>query len=431
MSKGIQKLESGHYFIKRPNHHVVVKPYWQTEFRTNYLPDAKAKQAIHDALTESVAIHMRSDVPVGSFLSGGIDSSLIVSLAKEINPNIKTFSVGFEREGFSEVDVARETADALGVENHSYLITPEEFMQALPDIMWHVDDPLADPAAVPLYFVAREASKQVKVALSGEGADELFGGYNIYREPDSLRLFNHMPTSLKRTLKNVSSLLPDGVKGKDFLLRGSVPLEERYIGNAKIFEEAEKKGILNHTFFDTSYQSVTKKYYNEATFYQDQVARMQYVDINTWLKGDILLKADKMSMAHSLELRVPFLDNQVFDIASRLSKEQKVSKGTTKLLLRQAAKGIVPNHVVNRKKLGFPVPIRHWLKDEMYSWAKNIIIESETEDLLNKKEVLALLEQHASGRKDNSRKLWTILMFMLWYSINIEGNQELIKMKAI
>ena len=362
---------------------------------------------------------MRSDVPVGSFLSGGIDSSFVVSLAKEINPNIKTFSVGFATEGYSEIDIAKETANALNIENIDYVIEPEEFIKELPKIVWHLDDPLADPAAVPLYFVAREARKHVKVVLSGEGADELFGGYNIYREPFDLRLFETIPQSIKGSINFLAKILPDGVKGKSFIERGCTPLEDRYIGNAKIFKDEEIKKMLRMYWDNVTFKNITLPFYNEAKDY-DSVTKMQHIDINTWLRGDILLKADKMTMANSLELRVPFLDKEVFNIASKIPTEMKIAENTTKYILRKAAEGIVPSHVLNRKKLGFPVPIRNWFKEEIHDWTVNIIKDSATDYLINKEQVLTLLHQHCAGQKDNSRKLWTILIFMVWHQVFIE-----------
>lgn len=423
LTSGIKKLQPGHYFVKKPNKRIVIRNYWKPQFQPVNTSESQLVKEIRDVLTNSVSMHMRSDVPVGSFLSGGIDSSFIVSLAKQINPQLKTFSVGFEREGFSEVDVAQETAAALNLENISYIITPDEFISELPKIIWHMDDPLADPAAVPLYFVAREASKQVKVVLSGEGADELFGGYNIYREPYSLRMFNYIPTAIKQLLKVLSQILPDGVKGKSFIERGVTPLEERYIGNAKMFEEKEKEVLLAHYRQNFDYKNVTKQVYKQSQGY-DPVSKMQNLDIHTWLRGDILLKADKMTMAHSIELRVPFLDIEVFNIASKINSKQKINNNTTKYILRKAAEGIVPDHVLNRKKLGFPVPIRHWLKDEIYEWAVDIIDLSPTDYLFNKQEIKKLLEQHVTNKKDNSRKLWTILIFMIWHEVFIESQYE-------
>ncbi|MDP4163036.1 MAG: asparagine synthase (glutamine-hydrolyzing) [Bacillota bacterium] len=419
MSAGIHKLEPGHYFTKKIGSKMEIKRYWKANFSPVQKSEADFTKEIKDVLFDSVKMHMRSDVPVGSFLSGGIDSSIIASIAKEYHPAIKTFSVGFERNGFSEIDVAKETADKLGVENISYVITPQEYMNELPKIMWHMDDPLADPACVPLYFVAREARKHVTVVLSGEGADELFGGYNIYREPQSLEVFNKIPRVGKGLLKGLASMLPEGAKGKSFIERGVTPMEERYIGNAKMFTEEEKRELLNVYKEGLDYTDITKQLYKESMGY-DPVDRMQYIDIHTWMRGDILLKADKMTMAHSLELRVPFLDKVVFDVASKIPTSLKTANGTTKYILRKAAEGVVPDHVLTRKKLGFPVPIRHWLKDEMNDWAKKIIRESETDHLFNKTYVLKLLEDHCQGKADNSRKIWTVLSFMVWHQVYVE-----------
>ncbi len=420
LSKGIYKLEPGHYYTKKIGSPMEIKRYWKAHFNPINKSESEFIKEIQDVLYDSVKMHMRSDVPVGSFLSGGIDSSIIASIAKEFHPAIKTFSVGFEQNGFSEIDVAKETAEKLGVENISYVITPQEYMDEIPKIMWHMDDPLADPACVPLYFVAREARKHVTVVLSGEGADELFGGYNIYREPQDLEVFNKIPRAGKILLKGIANMMPAGMKGKSFIERGITPMEERYIGNAKMFTEVEKRNLLTVYSEGLNFTDITKSLYAESRGY-DPVDRMQYVDIHTWMRGDILLKADKTTMAHSLELRVPFLDKKVFETASKIPTSLKTANGTTKYILRKAAEGIVPDHVLTRKKLGFPVPIRHWLKNEMNEWAKNIIRETHCDHLINKPYVLNLLEDHCQGKADNSRKIWTVLMFMVWHQIYVEG----------
>ncbi|MHC0038943.1 asparagine synthase (glutamine-hydrolyzing) [Pseudoneobacillus sp. C159] len=419
MTEGIQKLEPGHYFTKKIGGKLDIKKYWRASFHPVAKSEDDFVKEIRECLFDSVEKHMRSDVPVGSFLSGGIDSSIIASIAKEFHPAIKTFSVGFDHNGFSEIDVAKETAEKLGVENISYVISPEEYMNEIPKIMWHMDDPLADPACVPLYFVSREARKHVTVVLSGEGADELFGGYNIYREPQSLEVFNKIPRVGKAILKGVACCLPEGVKGKSFIERGVTPMEQRYIGNAKMFTESEKRQLLRNYQEGLHYTNITKLLYEESRGY-DPVDRMQFIDIHTWMRGDILLKADKMTMAHSLELRVPFLDKVVFDVASKIPTSLKTANGTTKYILRKAAEGIVPDHVLNRKKLGFPVPIRHWLKAEMNDWAKKIIRDSATDHLINKSFLLKLLDDHCAGKADNSRKIWTVLMFMVWHQVYVE-----------
>jgi asparagine synthase (glutamine-hydrolysing) len=419
MTEGIEKLEPGHFFTKKLGQKLVIKRYWRASFQPVLKTEDEFIKEIRDVMYDSVKMHMRSDVPVGSFLSGGIDSSIIASIAKEFHPAIKTFSVGFEQNGFSEIDVAKETAEKLGVENINYVISPEEYMNEIPKIMWHMDDPLADPACVPLYFVAREARKHVTVVLSGEGADELFGGYNIYREPQSLEIFNKIPRVGKSILKGMANCLPEGTKGKSFIERGVTPMEERYIGNAKMFTETEKRHLLKGYQTGLDYTAITKPLYEESKGY-DPVDRMQFIDIHTWMRGDILLKADKMTMAHSLELRVPFLDKVVFEAASKIPTSLKTANGTTKYILRKAAEGIVPDHVLTRKKLGFPVPLRHWLKNEMNDWAKNIIRDSNTDHLIHKSYVLKLLEDHCQNKADNSRKIWTVLMFMVWHQVYVE-----------
>ncbi|KKI89713.1 asparagine synthase [Bacillus sp. SA1-12] len=419
MSRGMMKMEPGHYFLKKQDEGLTIKCYWKPVFKPVTDHFTKLKNELQQTLLESVSMHMRSDVPVGSFLSGGIDSSFIVSLARQLNPNFKTFSVGFATNGYSEIDIAKETAHALNVENISYLIQPEEFIKALPKIVWFLDDPLADPSAVPLYFVAREASKHVKVVLSGEGADELFGGYNIYREPIDLRVFDRVPQPIKTSMKMFARFLPDGMKGKSFIERGCTPYEDRYIGNAKIFNANEIKQLIKMYWDNVSFKDVTLPFYQEAKNY-DKVTTMQHIDIQTWLKGDILLKADKMTMANSIELRVPFLDKEVFHLASKIPTDMKIANNTTKYILRKAAEGIVPEHVLNRKKLGFPVPIRSWFKNELYDWALKVIQESETDYFINKGYVIYLLSEHCAGKKDNSRKLWTVLIFMIWHQVFIE-----------
>ena len=433
MTDNIRKLQPGQFFVKQIETPLVISTYWEPHFQPILESVRESSKQIVDVLKDSVQYHMRSDVPVGSFLSSGIDSTAIVALAKEVNPKLQTFTVGFEREGFSEIDIAQESAEKLGVENISYLITPEEFVKELPKIVWHMDEPVADPAAIPLYFVAKLASKHVKVVLSGEGADELFGGYGIYREPLSLQPLSNLSKSSRERIKSLAGHLPDSIKGKSFIERGCTPIEERYIGNAKMFSELEKSQLLRTYQSRFHYQNITKPYYEKIRQYDD-VTKMQYIDMHTWLRGDILVKADRMTMAHSIELRVPFLDKEVFDLASQLHPNLKVTKETTKYGLRKALEGIVPDHVVNRRKLGFPVPIRHWLQDELYEWAKTLIQQSNTDHLFHKAFILKQLEEHRLGKNnfkngflkstrgtgDHSRSLWTVIIFMIWHQIYVE-----------
>jgi asparagine synthase (glutamine-hydrolysing) len=363
---------------------------------------------------------MRADVTVGAFLSGGIDSTAIAALAMRHNPRLITFTTGFEREGFSEVDVAVASAEAIGARHVTKVVNQAEFVAALPEIVWYLDEPVADPALVPLFFIAREARKHVKVVLSGEGADELFGGYTIYREPLSLRPFDYIPRPLRRSLGRASKPLPDGMRGKSLLHRGSLTLEQRYYGNARSFSDDQLRGVLPNFREEWTHTDITAPVYATSGGW-DPVARMQHIDLFTWLRGDILVKADKMTMANSLELRVPFLDPEVFAVASRLPHDQKITRATTKFALRKALEPIVPAHVLNRPKLGFPVPIRHWLRaGELMDWAYATIDASQAGEHVNLTAVRAMLDEHRSGASDHSRRLWTVLIFMLWHAIFVE-----------
>ncbi|MFA9397423.1 MAG: asparagine synthase (glutamine-hydrolyzing) [Clostridiaceae bacterium] len=417
--ENINILEPGCIIEKSLNKKSTITRYWNVEFAPSSESQEIKLGKIREVMKDSVAMHMRSDVPVGCFLSGGIDSTIIAALARDINPDIKSFTAGFDVNGYSEIDLAKETAHKLDIENISVKVTPEEFVKELPKIIWHLDGPVADASVVPIYFISREARKHVKVMLSGEGSDELFGGYTIYREPLDLSVFNHVPTALKSGLIQLSKIIPEGVKGKSFLERGCTPIEDRYVGNAKIFRDNEKSEFLKQYNKNSSYNQVTRPYYNEANKY-DNVTKMQYIDINTWLRGDILLKSDRMSMANSLELRVPFLDKEVFKVASSLNLDDKLGNKTTKYLLREAFRNYIPDDVTTRRKLGYPVPIRIWLKDELYDWAHDLIINSGADEYINKENVLKLLEEHRKGPFDLSRKLWTLLTFLEWHKLFIE-----------
>jgi asparagine synthase (glutamine-hydrolysing) len=422
MQRPIRRVESGTYFTMRPGEQLKVRRYFHPDFAIRAVPEPeKLYREITAVLEDSVEKHMRADpdITVGSFLSGGIDSTAVAALAKQHKPDLLTFTTGFEREGYSEIDVAAESAAAIGVEHIVKVVSAQEMMDTLPLIVWYLDDPVADPALVPLYFIAREARKRVKAVLSGEGADELFGGYTIYREPISLRPLEKLPRPVRRGMGRVGAMLPNGMRGKDLLRRGSIDIEERYYGNARIFRPDEMQGLYKAFDPAVSYMDVTAPHY-AATTQLDDSTRMQYIDLFTWLRGDILVKADKMTMANSLELRVPFLDIEVFRVAGGIPTSEKLTKETTKYALRRALADVIPPHVLSRAKLGFPVPIRHWLKDEMYEWARAIITESQADALIDRTAALHLLDAHRAGEADYSRKIWTLLVFMIWHGIFVE-----------
>ncbi|MBV9639612.1 MAG: asparagine synthase (glutamine-hydrolyzing) [Mycobacteriaceae bacterium] len=420
---GVRRLESGSYARIRRGEPPQVTRYFVPRFSATPFA-AGSEQARYDEITavleDSVAKHMRADVTVGAFLSGGIDSTAIAALAIRHNPRLITFTTGFEREGFSEVDVAIASAEAIGARHVAKVVSPTEFVEALPEIVWYLDEPVADPALVPLFFIAKEARKHVKVVLSGEGADELFGGYTIYREPLSLRPFDYLPTRVRRSMRRVSAPLPEGMRGKSLLHRGSQTLEERYYGNARSFSDPQLRAVLRDFRPEWTHTDVTADIYAQSQRW-DPVARMQHIDLFTWLRGDILVKADKMTMANSLELRVPFLDPEVFAVASQLPLEHKITRRTTKYALRRALEPIVPPHVLNRPKLGFPVPIRHWLRaGELLDWAHQMIGSFQADELIDIAAVRHMLDEHLAGTSDHRRRLWTVLIFMLWHAIFVE-----------
>ncbi|WP_139490422.1 asparagine synthase (glutamine-hydrolyzing) [Brevibacillus dissolubilis] len=422
MYKGIYRIEPGHSFIIKDDK-LTTQKYWEVEFKPDESkPFSYFVEGTRSILLESVDKHRISEVPRGAFLSSGVDSSSIVGMLRTFE-NVKTFSIGSDIPGYSELEYARRTADYLGSEHFEVVLNAERYMADLPRLIWHQDEPVADPSAILLNFVAELASQHVTVVLSGEGADEFFGGYNIYREPNSLRMFKGMPAWMKKSMRSVAEQLPDSVKGKNFLIRGSKTVEERFFGNALIFSEDLKEKVVTEDILrDPNYQtpwSITQKIYDKVKDYDD-VTKMQYLDIHTWLRGNILMKADKMTMANSLELRVPFIDPKVFEFASTIPTKYKIAEGTTKHVLREAMKDFLPPEIKTRPKLGFPVPTRYWLKHQFYKWAKEIIFEAKVDHLINKAYVLYMLDEHREGHGDYSRKIWTILIFMLWHQIFIE-----------
>ncbi|MGB8960466.1 MAG: asparagine synthase (glutamine-hydrolyzing), partial [Pseudonocardiaceae bacterium] len=348
---GIRRIESGTSFRVVPGGQVEFTRYFHPQFIAKPVDGEAAAEALYeriaDVLRDSVSKHMISDpdVTVGAFLSGGIDSTATAALAKECNPNLIAFTTGFEREGYSEVDVAAESAAAIGVKHVVRTVSADEMMEVLPLIVWYLDDPVADPALVPLWFIAREARKHVKAVLSGEGADELFGGYTIYNEPISLAPFEKVPGSVRKLMGKVSTKIPEGTRGKDLLRRGALRLEERYYGNARNFRDEQLRAVLKTYTEGAGFTDLTTPWY-EVSRGWDPVARMQHMDLYTWLRGDILVKADKVTMANSLELRVPFLDVEVFKVAASIPLDQKLAGGTTKYALRKALATIIPAHVL-------------------------------------------------------------------------------------
>lgn len=414
--KNVYKVPPGHFLkIDAKTGISKINKYWQFKFEADdALDEEKSADKILETMEDSVAHHMIADVPVGSFLSGGIDSSIIATLMQKIRGDgkVKTFTVDFG--SLSESREALETAKPLATDHHQITVDPDEYFRNLSEVAWHFDEPVADPSAVGLYFLAREASKHVKVVLSGEGSDELFGGYNIYLEPFARRRITWIPRFILRSIV----YLPLNFRGKNYLNRALQRLEDWYIGNALIFKKSEIEKLLASPVMSKTVFDITHLY-EEAEGLSDST-KMQYIDIHTWLVGDILAKADKMTMAHSLELRVPFLDIEVSTLASSLPDRFKWKNGATKYLLRKAFKGVLPESTRLRKKLGFPIPIRDWLIEGRGDVRDTILNNSYIKSHFDVQYIEKLINDHRAKRVDNSRKIYLLLMLAIWYNVFVK-----------
>lgn len=413
--EGIYCLQPGHYLWYKEGK-LEINRYFEPKFEPDKsLTIDEAVQKIETVFEKSVQIHKESDVEEGCFLSSGVDSSYISSYFA----GQKAFTVGFgEDEKYNEIGFAKRFAQEIGLDHHSRVISAEDFWTSIPLVQYMLDQPLADPSCVALFFVSKLAKENgVTVVLSGEGADELFGGYNIYHEPLSLCKYQKLPQALRRLLAYLAEMIPINFKGKNFLIRGAKSLPERFIGNAFIFSHKEKMALLKEAKMATAPQKECEKFYQKSKSYDD-VTRMQYLDINMWMVGDILLKADRMSMANSLELRVPFLDKEVFEVAKRIPLDLKVNNKNTKYALRKAALKHLPLFTAKKKKLGFPVPIRVWLRQEKYyNIVKNMFRSPSAEEFFSTEVLIDYLDKHFAGKEDNSRKIWAIYTFLTWYNV--------------
>lgn len=412
--KGVYRLDAGCSLLYK-DEDIKINKYFKLDFKEDTMSFTDAVKNISDVMEDSVKRHLIADVEVGSFLSSGIDSSYIVSLAK---PD-KTYTVGYENKKYDEINYAKDLADKLGIENESKIIEKNEYLEAIPKIMYHLDEPTSDPAAISLYFVAKLASRDLKVVLSGEGADEFFGGYNYYREEVDYKFYNKIPYGIRHVIGKVAGLFPE-VRGFNFLVRRGEKLENSYIGVNRNFSEKMARKVLRKNY-ELKAIDVTKDVYNEFKDYSN-IDKMQAIDINFWLMKDILLKADRMTMASSIEGRVPFIDKEVFSVASKLPFDYKVTKENTKVALREAARKVIPTDAYKKKKLGFPVPIREWIKDGAF---KEDIEKTINSDVANKyfnvKFLNKLFNEHLSGKKDNYRKIWTVYTFIKWYQVFFEN----------
>ncbi|MBE6160092.1 MAG: asparagine synthase (glutamine-hydrolyzing) [Lactobacillales bacterium] len=408
--KNVFKLKEGHMFTYKDNE-MKIEEYYDVKYEISNKSEQEFIEEINDKIEKSVECHKNSDVALGAFLSGGVDSSYIVST---LMPD-KTFSVGFERENFNEIDQAKGLSDILNIENVNKVITPDEFFDNLENIMYHSDEPHANMSAVPLYFLSKMTKEHVTVVLSGEGADELFGGYESYAITKRDLKYRKVPKFIRHALGKFA-FNKEWFHGRKFLVRNGLDVEEYYTGSSFIFNEFEKKKVLNKKYLKgKDFREITKPIFDNVKGL-DEVTKMQYLDMHLWLVEDILLKADKMTMANSIELRVPILDRVVMDTARTIPTNLKITNDTTKYVFRQSAFKKLPEEWAKRPKWGFPVPFHYWIKEEKYyNKVRDMFNEDFTKEFFKQEELLKMLEEHKNGKKPNGRKIYTIFCFLVWY----------------
>ena len=410
MFKGVYKLKPGTYFTY-DGEVFVTKPYFAIDYKQEPMSFEEAVERIKQLVQDSVDRNQVSNAKMGSFLSGGVDSSYIASSVRPM----KTYSIGFGMDGFDETELAHELSNLLGMENVRRTISSKEFFEALPRIQYYSDEPHANLSAVPLYFLSSMASKDIRIALSGEGADELFGGYDTYLEGVSDKVYKFLPLSLRKKLASWASDRPY-FKGQGFIERNAYSFEDSYTGQSHIMGNEEANEVLSDAYrSDIRFQDITKPYFDQAQDWDDLHKKM-YFDMHVWLPYDILLKADRMTMAHSLEVRAPYLDMAVWNFARTLPSEHCVKGKKSKRAFREAALTKIPNEWAQRQKIGFPVPVCAWLREDVhYAQVKELFEQEYTGEIFNQEKLLELLEDHKSEKANNHRKIYTIYAFLLWY----------------
>lgn len=416
--EGVRKLPAGHWLRWRNGR--AERGRW---FVPRFAPDAgrslkESAEAIEAALRESVAAHAIADVDVGCFLSAGVDSSLVAQEAARIM-EARTFTIGWGEGRFSELEAAATFARATGLPNEGRILGAEQFFALVPAVQYAMDEPLPNPSAVPLYHLCAMAAESVKVVLSGEGADELFGGYPYYQECLAFAPYMTVPAPARRALAAAARHLPEGTHGRRFLMRGAHPLPERYIRLEYNFPWAEALDLLAPELGARCAAAPTPWELAAPLFAEieaDEITAMQTADILTWMQQDILLKADKMSMASSLELRVPFLDREVFALASTLPASQRVGRRETKIALRAAAARTLPQATAAMPKQGFVTPLAQWLQEEpWHSQVREVLNGERARRFFRTDRLNALLDEHQRGPRSHMKKIWSAYCFLIWH----------------
>ena len=415
--EGVHKLEPGHFLTASAEEGVSVEPYWNVKFEPDYSRNEEYfVERLRELLQESVRLRMIADVPLGAFLSGGIDSSAVVATMAGISSTpVKTFSIGFPEGDFNELNHARRVAEKFGTEHHELMLEPD-VLDIVEDLAWHLDEPFGDSSAIPTYMVSKLASQHVTVVLSGDGGDELFAGYDRYLVEERERKYRFLPAFVRQGLASVASRMPQGMKGKNFLRHMALSGPDRYLDAGTLFRRDEKQQLFQNEAFELMGADPAKaqaKFLAEAN--GNWLSALQQFDLKNYLPLDILTKVDRMSMAHSIEARVPLVDHKLVEFAATIPPELKLKNGVTKYIFKQAMRGILPDEIIDRRKQGFAVPLGRWFRGKLGSFVRDLVLSdtSKRRGIVNPAYVENLLHLHERGR-NLDLQLWTLISFELW-----------------
>jgi len=416
--RGIRKLEPAHTLTIAPGRPPRIERYWELKYEPDRRKSAAwfAAQA-RDLLTESVRMHLVADVPVGAFLSGGLDSSSVVAAAAPLHPaRLETFSVGFQEAAHNELDYAREVATKFRT-CHRELVLGPDALDELERIVWHLDEPFGDSSAIPTYMVSKLAASHVKVVLSGDGGDELFAGYDKYVVEGRERGMPKLPWPLRAALAEISRRMPAGMRGRNYLRHRSLDGAARYLDASTLFRDDDLRALFEPNVAEClgRHEPWRERAASLETGGAEWLSRLQRLDMSHYLPLDILTKVDRMSMAHSIETRVPLLDHKFVEFTATIPPEMNVIGGGTKAILKRAMRGVLPDRIIHRPKHGFAAPLNYWFRGELKSIARDLLLgdSARRRGLFRPNGIEALLRRHENGR-DLDLQIWTLMSFELW-----------------
>jgi asparagine synthase (glutamine-hydrolysing) len=421
--KNIWKVPAAHILIYE-NGQIRTERYWDLPFTPTCQDDeATAIERVRALLKDAVQVRLMSEVPLGAFLSGGVDSSVVVGLMSQMmSQPVKTFSIGFEEDDYSELPYARQVAKHFGTDHHEFFVRPE-LVSVLPQLVWAYDEPFADSSMLPTYYVSKLAREHVTVALSGDGGDEIFGGYTSYQRELTIK---RIPKLLRLLLGYGSMLMPDGMRGKKRLNNLRSDFAMRCVQAGMLFPPGSRSSMYSSEYFDqvrdhNPFERLLTEFRNVSDL--DITARQQYVDARTYLVDDILVKVDKASMLNSLETRAPMLDQYLVEYVASLPSSLRTRNGTLKYLLKKAAEDLLPPEILSRRKQGFGVPIKHWLRRDLIDYAHELLDSPRARQrgIFNPQYTRDLLKAHASTKLVNySEAIWALLCLELWFQIYMD-----------